>query len=109
VRKVFQPEETVWRELGRIPQSGLKLVPRYDRFDAIQRFGILLGEDEDNPNCRCGEVIVGKVEPHDCELFGNGCTPLNPIGPCMVSSEGTCAAWYKYGGTVAVGQSKESA
>ena len=109
MKKVFEPEDTVWRELGVIPNSGLKLAPAYERFDAIRRFGILLGEDEDNPDCRCGEVIVGKVEPRDCALFGNGCTPLNPVGPCMVSSEGTCAAWYKYSQPVAAGQPKEFA
>ncbi len=94
--KVFVPADTPWRALGTIPMSGLELAPAYSRFDAVGRFGLTFGEDEDNPACRCGEVIQGKTEPADCSLFDNGCTPLTPIGPCMVSTEGTCAAWYKY-------------
>jgi hydrogenase expression/formation protein HypD len=95
--RVFVPADTPWRALGVIPGSGLELAPRYQRFDALRRFGIELGDDEDHPQCRCGEVITGKVEPAECPAFGRRCTPLDPIGPCMVSSEGTCAAWYKYG------------
>ena len=86
-----------WRELGVIPDSGLELAPEYERFDALRRFGVRLGQDEQHPVCRCGEVITGRVEPRDCPAFAGDCTPLSPIGPCMVSSEGTCAAWYKYG------------
>jgi hydrogenase expression/formation protein HypD len=93
-----------WRELGVIPNSGLELAPRYQRFDALRRFDITLGEDEDNPMCRCGEVITGKAEPAECPAFAEACTPLTPIGPCMVSSEGTCAAWYKYNRTPAGGR-----
>ncbi len=94
--RVFVPEDTAWRAIGVIPQSGQGLAPPYRRFDAVERFGLTLGEDEDHPACRCGEVIQGKTEPADCALFGTACTPLHPVGPCMVSSEGTCAAWYKY-------------
>jgi hydrogenase expression/formation protein HypD len=94
--RVFVPTDTVWRALGTIPASGLALAADYERFDAEKRFGIELGDDEDPQGCRCGEVIQGKVEPIECTLFGNVCTPLQPVGPCMVSSEGTCAAWYKY-------------
>ncbi len=94
---VFVPEDTPWRALGVIPASGLGFAPAYRRFDALTRFGVVLGEDEDHPACRCGEVIQGKAEPKECGLFGTVCTPIDPIGPCMVSSEGTCAAWYKYG------------
>jgi hydrogenase expression/formation protein HypD len=83
--------------MGTIPSSGLTLRPAYRRFDAAQRFNLVVDEDYDPPGCRCGEVIQGKVEPADCPLFGRTCTPLEPVGPCMVSSEGTCAAWYKYG------------
>ncbi|MBU0637283.1 MAG: hydrogenase formation protein HypD [Planctomycetes bacterium] len=96
LERVFTPADTPWRELGVIPQSGLELRPAYQRFDALARFGLELGQDEDHPGCRCGDVIQGKAEPADCPLFGQPCTPLDPIGPCMVSSEGTCAAWYKY-------------
>lgn len=94
--KVCVSADTAWRELGTIPHSGLELAPPYRRFDALERFGIQLGADDDHPLCRCGEVITGKTEPADCPAFAHACTPLNPIGPCMVSSEGTCAAWYKY-------------
>lgn len=96
MRKVFLVDDVPWRSLGTISQSGLRLAPRYARFDAATRFEIAEGDDLDHPACRCGEVIQGRVEPEDCPLFGNDCTPHNPIGPCMVSSEGTCAAWYRY-------------
>lgn len=94
--EVFVAETTPWRALGEMPASGLGLAPRFAHFDAVRRFGLTMGEDEDDPACRCGEVIQGKVQPVECSLFGRGCTPITPIGPCMVSSEGTCAAWYKY-------------
>lgn len=95
--EVFVVADAAWRALGVIPLSGLELAPRYRRFDALRRFGVTLGEDHDPAACRCGEVIQGKCEPHECALFDRGCTPLTPIGPCMVSGEGTCAAWYRYG------------
>ena len=94
--RVFVTADTPWRALGVIPQSGHELAPAYARFDALRWFAIELGEDQDHPGCRCGEVIQGKVEPNACALFARECTPLTPIGPCMVSTEGTCAAWYKY-------------
>jgi hydrogenase expression/formation protein HypD len=97
LEQVFVVADTAWRELGVIPASGLDFAPAFRRFDALMHFGIELGEDEDHPLCRCGEVITGKAEPQDCPAFADACTPLSPIGPCMVSSEGTCAAWYKYG------------
>lgn len=103
LNRVFVPADTPWRALGIIPGSGLDLAPKYQRFDALRRFGIELGVDEDHPACRCGEVITGKVEPAECPAFGQRCTPMDPIGPCMVSSEGTCAAWYKYGRGPAAG------
>jgi len=94
---VFVPADSSWRAIGVIPDSGLELRERYRRFDALSRFDIAMGEDYDPPGCRCGEVIQGRIQPRDCTLFGNPCTPARPVGPCMVSSEGTCAAWYKYG------------
>lgn len=95
--KVFQPAATVWRAIGSIPLSGLELREPYRRFDAVEQLGIRVGDDYDMPGCRCGEVIQGLADPTDCGLFGTACTPMDPIGPCMVSSEGTCAAWFKYG------------
>ena len=97
LKQVFVEADAPWRALGVIPGSGLELAPAYRRFDALEKFGVQLGEDEDHPGCLCGEVIQGKAEPRECGLFGEICTPLSPVGPCMVSSEGTCAAWYKYG------------
>ena len=96
MRRVFIVADTHWRALGVIPRSGLELAPRYHTFDAVRRFGLLMGEDHDPPACRCGEVIQGIADPDECPLFGRGCTPQTPIGPCMVSGEGTCAAWHRY-------------
>jgi len=94
---VFEPGDAIWRAMGTIPASGLELRPPYRRFDAASRFDLNIEADYDPPGCRCGDVIQGKLEPADCPLFGKTCTPMKPIGPCMVSSEGTCSAWYKYG------------
>lgn len=96
INTVFTVSDAAWRELGVIPGSGLELRPEYARFDAVQRFGITLGADEEHALCRCGEVITGRIDPVECPAFATACTPIDPIGPCMVSSEGTCAAWYKY-------------
>ncbi|MFH1418403.1 MAG: hydrogenase formation protein HypD [Planctomycetota bacterium] len=96
LRQVFVVATTAWRALGGLPGSGLELAPEFERFDALKRFSLTIGPDYDPPGCRCGEVIQGKLKPSDCALFAEGCTPMAPIGPCMVSSEGTCAAWYKY-------------
>lgn len=96
--KVFEPADTVWRAMGTIPGSGLELRAAYRKFDAVSQLALTIGEDYEQPGCRCGEVIQGKLLPKDCGLFGKTCTPSLPVGPCMVSSEGTCAAWYKYGG-----------
>ncbi len=97
LNEVFEVSDAVWRAMGVIPRSGLAIRPKYARWDALARFDLALDADADPPGCRCGEVIQGKVAPPECDLFGASCTPLQPIGPCMVSSEGTCAAWFKYG------------
>lgn len=97
--EVFQVGDAPWRALGVIPQSGLDIRPEYEAHDALRRFEFELGTDVDHPACRCGEVIQGKVTPDQCPLFGGICNPLSPLGPCMVSSEGTCSAWYKYNRT----------
>jgi len=96
IEQVFIPAATEWRAMGSIPDSGLALREPYARFDARAKFGVEFGPDYEPPGCRCGEVIQGKLEPDRCPLFGVKCTPTDPVGPCMVSSEGTCAAWYKY-------------
>ncbi|HUS91888.1 MAG TPA: hydrogenase formation protein HypD [Phycisphaerae bacterium] len=97
IAEAFEPAAAVWRAMGTIPASGLELRGKYRRFDARQRFGVEFGEDYEPAGCLCGQVVQGKVAPAACPLFGKACTPLAPVGPCMVSSEGTCAAWYKYG------------
>ena len=96
INKVFTPGDATWRAIGTIPGSGLDLRDQYKRFDAATEFSVDIDTDTCPAGCRCGEVIQGKVTPAECGLFGKKCTPVDPIGPCMVSSEGTCAAWYKY-------------
>ncbi len=97
MERLFEAEETDWRAMGSIPLSGDRLRAPWRRFDAQERHGVEIGPDYDPPGCLCGEVIQGKAEPPECSLFGEGCTPSQAIGPCMVSSEGSCAAWYRYG------------
>lgn len=96
IERVFVPTEEVWRAMGTIPDSGLSLREEFRRFDACEALGISLGPDASPPACRCGDVIRGLADPDQCPLFGSRCTPRDPVGPCMVSSEGACAAWYKY-------------
>jgi len=93
---VFQVCDAEWRGLGMIAGSGLQLRERFRRFDAPCRFDLPMPESCDPPACRCGEVLRGVLRPTDCTLFGTACTPEHPVGPCMVSTEGTCAAYYKY-------------
>ena len=97
VEKIFQPVDMEWRGLGEIPDSGLAIREEFGHFDAARRLAVTLVPAEEPKGCRCGEILKGKQQPPQCPLFGKGCTPGNPIGPCMVSSEGTCAAFYKYG------------
>ena len=97
VDECFEPVDGYWRGLGKIPNSTLKLKDKYGQFDAFERFGITEEPSEEIKGCRCGEVLCGLIEPPECGLFGASCTPLEPVGPCMVSSEGACAAWFKYG------------
>jgi hydrogenase expression/formation protein HypD len=94
---VFEPSDAVWRGLGNIPGSGLVIRPELAAFDAEAVLKIETVEEQENPACRCGEVLKGKLSPFDCPLFDTVCTPETPVGACMVSSEGTCAAAYKYG------------
>ena len=96
IDRVFQTSEVRWRGLGTIPDSGLQLRPSYRHLDAYQRFNLQPHEDRPIKGCACGDVLTGKITPHQCKLFGRACTPLNPVGPCMVSHEGACAAYYRY-------------
>ncbi len=92
----LRPVDAVWRGIGVIPGSGLGLRPEVAAFDAVERHGVPLAPGRTPRGCRCGDVLKGKITPPGCPLFGRGCTPLKPVGPCMVSSEGSCAAYYKY-------------
>jgi len=98
MRKVFQVrDEFEWRGLGEIRRSGLKIAPEYANFDAEVKFTIPNQKVSDAIACQCGEILKGVLKPWECKVFGTACTPENPIGTCMVSSEGACAAYYKYG------------
>jgi len=97
VDEVFEPVDMEWRGLGVLPQSGLKIRDKYGAFDAEKRLDITIPEAQEAKGCKCGEILKGQTIPPLCPLFDKRCTPANPIGPCMVSSEGTCAAYHKYG------------
>lgn len=99
VEEVFQPVDMEWRGLGMIPRSGLAIRDKYAHYDAEKRLNITLQPVEEPRGCHCGEILKGKEIPTQCPLYGTRCVPGRPIGPCMVSSEGTCAAFYKYGET----------
>jgi len=92
LRDVFE-----WRGLGFIPHSALKLKDEYAAFDAEKRYVLEASDVKENPACQCPAILRGSKSPDECKLFGTVCTPENPIGACMVSSEGGCAAWYSYG------------
>jgi hydrogenase expression/formation protein HypD len=96
--EVFEPRERFeWRGLGEVPASALRLRERYAAFDAEKRFGLAYRAVPDHRQCECGPILRGLREPRDCKLFATVCTPENPMGSCMVSSEGACAAHYAYG------------
>ncbi len=96
MHEVMEPCDAEWRGLGVISESGLKLNDEYADYDARLRFALPKQEGRSNPACRCGEVLQGKCRPSDCPLFGTACTPEEPVGACMVSSEGACSAFYYY-------------
>jgi hydrogenase expression/formation protein HypD len=92
---VFYASDANWRGIGIIRRSGLTLRSDYERFDML-RF-VKVSEPKNNPaGCKCGQVLTGRLSPNECGFFGTSCTPSKPVGPCMVTSEGTCATWYKY-------------
>lgn len=95
--EIMEPCDTEWRGLGLIANSGLKLKSQWQDFDAKLRFNIPQLDSRVHPGCRCGDILQGKCLPPECKLFGHACRPEHPIGACMVSSEGTCAAYYQYG------------
>jgi hydrogenase expression/formation protein HypD len=97
LERVFEVGPAAWRGFGEIPASGLTLSAAFADFDAARRFPMKLPTTPEPTACRCGEVLRGVIAPTDCALFRRVCTPRNPVGPCMVSAEGACAAYYKYG------------
>ena len=94
---VFEGAAANWRGLGMVPESGLRLRKRYQRFDAELAFDIDPGPTREHKGCICGDILRGVKTPLDCKLFRGTCTPEHPVGPCMVSSEGSCASYYHYG------------
>ncbi len=93
---VFATVDAEWRGIGVIPGTGLALRPEFERYDARVRVPCTPPEPRETKGCQCGDVLRGVVLPFECRLFGTGCTPEHPVGPCMVSSEGSCAAYYRY-------------
>jgi len=98
MKKVFRVVDSKWRGLGMIPASGLDLKDEFREFNAYHVFPLNIPPPQEYPGCRCGEVLAGKIVPPECPLFGKACTPENPKGPCMVSVEGACGIYYRYGG-----------
>jgi hydrogenase expression/formation protein HypD len=97
IERVFEISDAEWRGFGTVPQSGLQVRDEYGRFDAGRRFSVEVAPAREPPGCRCGDVLRGVLLPVECPLFSKACTPQKPIGPCMVSAEGACAAYYRYG------------
>lgn len=97
ISEVMEPCDAVWRGIGNISGSGMKLNDQYQDYDARIKYNVPKIISKPNPGCRCGDVLMGKIKPIECPLFKKICTPDNPTGACMVSNEGTCAAYYKYG------------
>ncbi len=96
IYEVFEKTDSVWRGLGNIPGSGLKLKEKFLKFDTKTHFPVKEIKSVDPAGCQCGNVLKGIKKPFECRLFSRVCRPDNPVGPCMVSSEGSCAAYYKY-------------
>jgi hydrogenase expression/formation protein HypD len=96
INEVYEVADANWRGFGVIPNSGLEIGDRFAEFDAARRFPVDVAEVPEPKGCRCGEVLQGRIDPTECGLFEKICTPEFPVGACMVSSEGTCAAYFKH-------------
>lgn len=96
INEVFETCTATWRGLGDIPGSGYRIREEFADFDAVRRFEPDVEPTRDPKGCRCGDVLRARIAPNECPLFRTVCTPENPVGPCMVSSEGSCAAYYRY-------------
>ncbi len=94
--RVFASRDSCWRGLGPLADSGMALREEYSEFDAERRFSLSPVRGTPPPDCKCGEVLTGRISPPDCALFGTGCTPASPAGPCMVSAEGACGAFFRF-------------
>jgi hydrogenase expression/formation protein HypD len=95
--EIFEIGEREWRGIGKIPSSGYQVRKEYSTYDAMQKFSIESVDGKENPDCMAGQILKGLKKPNECPLFGNKCTPSNPQGAPMVSSEGACAAYYHFG------------
>ena len=95
--RVFEPTTATWRGFGKVPLGGLKFKKEYEHFNAESAFPIISPPPREPKGCLCGDILRGAKRPPECQLFGQTCTPEHPIGPCMVSSEGACAAYFHYG------------
>jgi len=96
MNQIFEVCNALWRGIGEIPYSGMGLKKEYQQFDAAIKFGVDMPDVPEPKGCACGEILLGLKTPEDCALYKKKCTPMNPVGPCMVSSEGSCAAFYRY-------------
>jgi sugar (pentulose or hexulose) kinase len=97
IDEVFDTVDADWRGLGVIPESGYRVSEKYAEYDALRKFDPEVEPTQEPKGCRCGDVLRGAMSPKECPLFRKVCTPENPVGPCMVSGEGACAAAYHYG------------
>ena len=99
INKYFKKVPFKFRGIGEVEDSGYELKEQYDKYNSKIAYKDILPSTEvkDNKACRCPDILKGVAKPHDCKIFGTLCTPTNPIGSCMVSSEGACSAYYKYG------------
>ncbi len=99
INNVFETSDSNWRGIGKVEGTGLQLRNKYKDFNAVVKLDIVEAQEKPIKGCICGDIIKGKNNPLDCPYFAKTCTPINPIGACMVSEEGTCAAYYKYRGS----------
>lgn len=96
MNQVFKVGNATWRGIGEIPDSGMILNKKFEKYNATSKFSIDIKDTKEPKACACGEILMGLKTPEDCKLYAKACTPMDPVGPCMVSSEGSCAAYYKY-------------
>ena len=94
--KVFKTSDSLWRGIGVIPGSGMDVRDEYADFDSLRKFPVTPPPPREAKGCRCGELLRGLIIPPECSLYARSCTPEDPVGPCMVSMEGPCAAYFKY-------------